>query len=314
MAWRQLPAALALGTVLAFAARPAAGEAVSRPAAVVIDGAVSYDVVSTIDGSRLRIMVWQPPGKAPEGGFPVLYAFDGNDGFGMLSDFARSIAPAARRAGLRPPMVVAIGYPDGEDTINRRTYDLTPAAEKHVMPERPNGQPWPKLGGGDDLLAAIERDVKPLILARHAADGNAETLFGHSLGGLMVLHAFARGTGGFERFFASSPSLWVNGGEVGREVTRSLAKVSAGAVLRMTVGSEEEKLGPWDLRSDKGLEERRKWVAGNRMVSNAAELAASVSAAKPGGLDFVFETLPGLDHRAAEKLAAWRALELAAVP
>ena len=202
------PRRLVLVLLAALALLPAAAAKESGHAtdevAVSVANAHGFDVVSSLSGERLRVLVWQPPGAVPESGFPVLYAFDGDDSFGILTDLAAGLAPAARRAGLRPAMVVAIGYRPGEGLVDRRIYDLTPAAENHVMPERPNNQPWPKLGGGDIFLETIIKDVKPLIATRFPVDEAAETLFGHSLGGLMTLHALITRSASFDRYFASS--------------------------------------------------------------------------------------------------------------
>lgn len=287
----------------------AAGEA-----AVPVANARGFDVVSSLSGERLRVLVWQPPGAVPQAGFPVLYAFDGDDSFGMLSDMAAGLAPAARRAGLRPAMVVAIGYPPGEGSVERRMHDLTPAAESHVMPERPNNQPWPKLGGGDIFLETMIRDVKPLIAARFPVDEAAETLFGHSLGGLMALHALITRSASFDRYFVSSPSLWVNDRQALRDMEAFLGAGSpAGAriPMRLTVGSEEETLSAWDLRGGGDPAVRERWLRSNRMIGNTQDLAALIGKRGRERLDFRFDMLEGFDHGSARAVAAFRALSLA---
>lgn len=288
------------------------GEA-SGPAAVAVRNAGQLDIVSSVTGERLRVLVWQPPGAAPPGGFPVLYALDGDETFGMLTDLAAALAPAALRAGLRPAMIVAVGYAPGDGTIERRSRDFTPRAKRHVMPERPNGEPWPKLGGGDDFLATIENDVKPLVGAGFPADESTATLFGHSLGGLMTLHALMTRPGGFARYFASSPSLWVNERKALRDMDAFLTGGTGMATpipLRLTVGSQEETLSPWDLRGD-DASLRRRWVEGNRMVGNARDLAALIEARGGARLDFRFDLLDGFDHGSARAVAARRAIRFA---
>lgn len=304
---------LLLVLLLVAAAFPAA-RAVAEPAAVTVANAQGFDIVSSVTGERLRVLVWQPPGAVPEEGFPVLYAFDGDESFGMLTDFAAGIAPAARRAGLTPAMIVAVAYPPGEGTIERRTYDFTPKADRYVMPERPNGQPWPKLGGGDDFLETIEKDVKPLVTAGFPVDETAETLFGHSLGGLMTLHALMTRPGGFDRYFVSSPSLWVNDRKALRDMETFLdggGEAEAPIPVRLTVGSEEETLSPWDRRSDGDLSVRERWTKSNRMVGNTQDLAALIEARGGERFDFRFDMLEGFDHGAARAAAALRAIRFA---
>lgn len=282
--------------------------------AVTIRDARQVDIVSPVTGARLRVLVWQPPGAVPENGFPVLYAFDGDDSFGLLANLAAGLAPAARRAGLRPAMVVAIGYAPGDGTIERRTYDFTPRADRYAMPQRPNGEPWPKLGGGDDLLETLDRDVKPLVGAHFPADDSAGTLFGHSLGGLMTLHALMTRSSSFARYFASSPSLWVNGRKALRDMEAFLmseARPQTPIPVRLTVGSEEETLSPWDLRGGDDPSLRRRWIENNRMVGNAQDLAALIKARGGARLDFRFELLEGFDHGSARAVAAGRAIRFA---
>jgi len=156
--------------------------------------------------------------------------------------------------------------------------------------------------------------VKPLVSASFPVDETAETLFGHSLGGMMVLHALTSRPGRFDRYFASSPSLWVNDRQALRDMEAYLRAADEGRTripLRVTVGSEEEALSPWDLRSGGDPSTRAAWVKGNRMVGNARDLAALIEARGGERLDFQFHELDGFDHRAAQIVAAWRALEFA---
>jgi len=304
--------ALALAVLMAFGAisPAAASEPAQAGSPVTVSNAKSFDLVSSVNGARIRLLVWQPPGPVPEGGFPVLYAFDGDDSFGLLSDVALKQASALRRAGLRPAVVVALGYAEGEGTADRRIFDLTPKAGSYDMPVRPNGQPWPKLGGGDDFLETVERDVKPLVIANYPVDMAQETLFGHSLGGLMTLHAWAVRPAMFDRYFASSPSIWVNGRKVLDEVKDALAGGSAGKPhLMVTVGGGEEDLTALDRIAPGDLAVREAWVKGNRMVGNAHDLAAIFTAA--GVENFTFQVLDGFDHISVQSVSAWRALEMA---
>ena len=282
---------------------------------VRIKGSSAFSITSSVNGERFRIFVWQPSGPVPENGFPVFYSFDGNESFAMLSDVAASLAPAARRAGMRPVMVVAIGYDDKDVSIDRRTYDLTPRADAYVMPERPNNQPWPKLGGGDDLLDTIERDIKPLIANKYPTDQTSATLFGHSLGGLMTLHALISRPDSYQRYFSSSPSLWVNDRKMLRDMETFLKSSGENPVgafsLRLSVGTLEEDVSPWELRAGGDISAREAWVKGNRMVGNATDLAALINADIDVEADFQFELLTDMDHRSSHSFAAWKAMRFA---
>lgn len=286
---------------------------------VSIAGSTEHLLISPETGEHLRVLVWQPKGPIPDGGFPVLYTFDGSWSLGMFADLAGNLGGAARRFGKKPAMVVGIGYVEGEGGMRRRTYDLTPLSDdpegKFHMPERPNGQPWDKLGGGDAFLDRIEREVKPLVNAHYPVDQGRETLYGHSLGGLMTLHAAFTRPGSFDKYVASSPSLWVNNGQGMREAEAFLARPSkadeAPLRLMMSVGGEEEALNAWERTMPKGRELRAKWKAENRMVQQARALAALIETRGKGRVSLDFKVFDGEDHMSARPISAYRAIRFA---
>ncbi|WP_054589866.1 alpha/beta hydrolase-fold protein [Sphingopyxis macrogoltabida] len=63
-------------------------------------------------------------------------------------------------------------------------------------------------GGLDDLLQIIEREVKPLVRDIVPVDADKEVLFGHSLGGMAVVHAAFVNPDAYDVFIASNPSIW----------------------------------------------------------------------------------------------------------
>ncbi|MDN2579722.1 alpha/beta hydrolase-fold protein [Aquibium sp. ELW1220] len=290
----------------AGATEPPGGEAVSIP------GSSAHVVHSDAMEADLRLLVWQPAGPAPDGGYPVFYALDGDTSFGMLSDFAAALEPAARRAGLRPAMVVAIGYADAAASETRRIYHYTPPADRFVMPERPNGKPWPKLGGGQRVLDALVREVKPSVAARYPIDRNAEMLFGHSLGGLMTLWIMTQRPDLFDAFTAASPSIWVNDRRILGDVAAFLGTPREQPVpLLLTVGTEEETLSDWEALAWPDRTIRQAWLDGNRMVGNVGDLAALIRGRHGDAIALTFEKLAGQDHMSAKGVAAYRALKLA---
>ena len=187
----------------------------------------------------------------------------------------------------------------------------------HVMPERPNGQPWPKLGGGDAFLALIEDEVKPLVRSVLGESTGPQTLFGHSLGGLMVLHRLVTDPGSFACYAASSPSIWVDDRQILADLDRLLARPPAASAdapvpgLRVTVGGAEEQFGPQDARAGEGVEARRRWISSNAMVTNARALAGLVEEKGEGHLRFSYEEYEGRTHQTSRILAALDAVQLA---
>ncbi|WP_067335949.1 alpha/beta hydrolase [Stappia indica] len=286
-----------------------------------IEGAVEIAFTAKASGEDFRLLVFRPEGKAPAGGWPVLYSFDGEDSFALLTDIARTLNGLAARTGRSPVAVAAIAWPRGRASVARRVYDMTPPTARadgvHVMPERPNGQPWPRLGGGEAFLALIEDEVKPLVRSVLGESTGPQTLFGHSLGGLMVLHRLATDPGSFACYAASSPSIWVDDRQILADLDRLLARPPAASAdapvpgLRVTVGSAEEEFGPQDARAGEGVEARRRWIASNAMVTNARALAALLAEKGEGHLRFVYEEYEGRTHQTSRILAALDAVQLA---
>src|SRR5262245_62095797 len=74
------------------------------------------------------------PFNAPAGKWPVVYVLDGNWYFGLVADIIR---PMAWCGSTSDAIVVAIGYPEGDDPIEafwesmiRRDLDLTPVHDE----------------------------------------------------------------------------------------------------------------------------------------------------------------------------------------
>jgi predicted alpha/beta superfamily hydrolase len=267
-------------------------------------------VCSSVSGEQYRLLVWKPVTLPSSGGFPCLYALDGDDHFAMLTD--QAVAMSA--AGLTAPVIVGIGYSKDVGTVERRIYELTPRAERYDMPARPNGVPWPRLGGGEDLLETIERDIKPRIAALCGEKPSTVTLFGHSLGGLMVLHAFSSFAGSYDCYFASSPSIWFNGRKIIGDIAARLdMPFPHPTSLAITVGSEEEDPASKRDGPDADPTRRAAWVASNRMIGNARDLAHIIREKRPAGLNFAFDELPGANHRTVLPYATRKALDLAGI-
>lgn len=296
--------------VLALAGGNAGAAESADAVAATIAGSSVHRIRSEAMEAELRLLVWQPAGPVPADGYPVFYALDGDTSFGMLSDFAAALEPAARRAGLRPAMVVAIGYADGAVAEQRRIYHFTPPADRFVMPARPNGKPWPPLGGGQRVLDALEREVKPLVAARFPIDGGREMLFGHSLGGLMTLWIMTQRPDLFDAFAAASPSIWVNDRKILGDVAAFIGSPRAHPVpLLLSVGGEEETLSDWEGLAWPDRAVRQAWLDGNRMIGNARDLADLIRGSDRDAITLGYEELPGQDHMSAKGVAAYAALK-----
>jgi len=175
--------------------------------AFVIPRTWQWDMRAARTGRDYRIFVSEPVAPPPEGGYPVVYALDGNASFGSLAEAMRLQSRPPH--GIEPMLVIGIGYDsDAPIVTEQRFYDYTERAAPSELPQRPNGSAWPATGGADDFLAFIEEELKPAIEGRYPVDRRRQSLFGHSLGGLFALYALFARPESFRSYIAGSPSIW----------------------------------------------------------------------------------------------------------
>lgn len=277
---RLAKALLLCGFALEALIRPAvaAGELASW-APVVVPAARQLDVRSSVGGHLYRLFVSVPDVPVPANGFPVLYVLDGNAAFPVAAFLARGAAGRSEVTGHVPPIVVGIGYPEARDfDVPARRRDYTPGGEGIAE------------GGAGRFLDFIERDVKPLIAANHAVDRSRQAIFGHSFGGLFVLHALFTRPGSFSTFIASSPSIWWQD----KVVLKDLPVLLQGAIrprVQISVGARED-----DPPKGNYPPEMRAMIASRLMIPPARELVAAFDAAPAWAGKVVYHELAGEDH------------------
>jgi predicted alpha/beta superfamily hydrolase len=188
----------------------------------------------TSDGGEIyRIFVSYPATEAPADGFPVLYVLDGNASFAAFAE-ARRIQ---ERFDIGKSIVVGVGYPTDLAYDVRRLNDYTPP-----MLEPPPAR-WRQLakyksGGQDTFLDFMTGKLRTEISKRFKIDPNRQSLFGHSLGGLLALRALYTRPQAFESIVAASPSLeWNEQGVLAdeREFASRLTKGKVGKTSRLLV-------------------------------------------------------------------------------
>ncbi len=232
--------------------------------------------LDSADGQRhYRLWVGKPDRPAPAAGYPVLWMLDGNAALGALDS-----QQLGKLAAGEAPLLVAVGY-QTEQRIERvgRTYDYTPALPGQAEQRDPlTGQPS---GGVDAFLDLLTQRMRPMVAGVAPIDLQRQTLWGHSYGGLAVLHALFTRPSEFSDYAAASPSLWWHDGALVREA-QGLQQRLAGSRPRLLLmrGGEE----PSNPRAPvKGDVERP-----------ARELAADL--AKVPGVQVRFERFDGLGH------------------
>jgi hypothetical protein len=90
--------------------------------------------------------------------------------------------------------------------------------------------------------------VKPWVRERYAIDPNRQVLFGHSMGGLFVLHTMFTAPESFNFYLAASPSIRFSNGIVLREASAFEANPGRTRVRAMiTVGGLESQPSPQQI-------------------------------------------------------------------
>ncbi|MBY9078396.1 alpha/beta hydrolase [Paenibacillus sp. HN-1] len=170
-----------------------------------VPGTEVFDYSSGITGRSYRISVYTPSMPPSGDGYPVLYTVDMNAYFGSLAE--AMTLQTRHPLGLRPAVIVGIGYPSDEPFVtNRRFLDLTIPADPEGL--RPDGTPWPANGEADSFQDFIESELMPLIARRFPAGSGRRSLFGHSLGGFFCLYTLMTRPHLFQTYIAGSPSIW----------------------------------------------------------------------------------------------------------
>lgn len=200
-------------------------------------------ITSKANNLDYEIFIAKPLDEPAKDGYGVIYVLDGNGLYETAAEITRLLTRKPK--GYQPAIVVGIGYPGGEafDTL-RRTYDLTMSAELANLPQRPNGEPWPEFGGADELLAFFENELMPAIAQRFVINKQKQALFGHSFGGLFVLHALFTQSALFSHYIASSASIWWNDYALLSEYEKFKADLKSNALSHlpktlMIVGGDE---------------------------------------------------------------------------
>nr|WP_231860060.1 alpha/beta hydrolase-fold protein [Bordetella parapertussis] len=158
--------------------------------------------------------------------------------------------------------------------------------------------PQRRNGGAEAWLEFIETRVKPWVAGTTRVDTGRQTLYGHSYGGLFVLHTLLARPQTFQRYVAASPSLWWHAPYMMRRASDAGDFSHGAPTLHLMAG---------------GAEMLRRPGAAPLATAGATTRLAAILAAKPG-LSVTLREFPGLSHGAMLPASAQAAAELAAQP
>ncbi len=292
-------------------------------------GTECMEVCSSVSGREYRIMLAIPQTPPPAAGYPVIYLLDAEMCFGTAVEAVRWQTKPPK--GHDPAVVVGIGYPSRLDRVRERFLDYTTPADLGNLPVRGNGEPWPPLGGADAFLDFIEQELMPAVEARFPVDRSRQAFIGHSMGGFLVLHALFTRKPVFRTYVAGSPSIWWNGHALLEEESafrRRLVERADGQEEKAESGervAESAEMGEPPERNEsaertespertefpemtetvgKADPERFLLIAAgghegggdSRMLENAMEMGARLSALEQPSLTVVVKELEGEGH------------------
>lgn len=313
---RYLALVLALGLATVPSQVRLSAAASAKP--VSIPNSQVIDFTSSVNQRPYRLLVALPDGPPPPEGFAVMYIIDGNLHFAAAYDTLR----LQSRHQVKKAVLVGIGYQtdDQGQQLDLRMNDLTlPTSQADADAMIANGFPKEALdlrpSGMSAFLDTIERDVKPLIAGLTKIDAGNQTLWGHSLGGLTVLHALFTRPTAYQTFAAVSPSIYWANDKVLADEAAFKAKVEAGAVaprLLLMVGGEEA--GPIKVWPGAPIpqDSMDKMLRFTRMVDGARSLGERLQKIRgPAGYSVVTLVFDAEDHVSVPPVALSRTMRFA---
>jgi len=257
--------------------------------------ASQFDIKSKITGRTYRIYISRPVVPPPASGYSVLYVLDADATFAT----AESQAILATFDGLKPIIVVGIGYPDVLAATKLRTWDLTPYKPDAETKAKEPGAVG-DYGGGDAFYKFMVEELEPTTERLAQIDPRQKSLMGYSLGGLFVAHILLTHPEAYKNFVIGSPVIGWNNKEVLKDLPRFAERVSAGEISpRVLITSSE--LEQSDTLPSLPF----------RMVDNAREFAERLKSIK-GSPDYSvsYVVLQGESHNSGLPAATSRGVAL----
>lgn len=171
-----------------------------------------HKINSTVLNEEREIWIYLPANHTPNGNYPVMYVLDGDRSFTYSSGLVRQFAENGKM-----PNIILVGILN-----TNRDRDLSPT---HVEKDfRGNPQPFLKTtGGGDTFLKFMRTELAPYI-EKNYTSSKFRIFTGHSLGGLMAVHALLEHSDFYNAFIAIDPSLWWDDGIMIKRLTQQLTK------------------------------------------------------------------------------------------
>lgn len=243
---------------------------------------------------------------------PIVLLLDGSMTFGTAVECTELRTAVGM---LAPAVIVGVAYDSDIITATRlRTRDLTLSAAADMCPELAPliGTDY---GGADAFLQFLEGELIPAVQQRAPeASATKRVIFGHSLAGLLVVHALLEQPTAFTTYLASSPSLWWNDFAVlrNRDAFQSrLAHIQCPISVLLTVASGEQD-PPKQAIPGMNLTAAQDRVREARMIDTTRELAEWLNSQNLRRVEFT--CFDGEDHGSVVAASLSRGLTFALRP
>lgn len=245
-------------------------------------------------------------GKAPPGGYPVLYLLDGDAFFPVAAMMAQGLEMRAEENRATPLLIVAVGYPGGQlYDLAARAHDYTPPAASYA---HTGDRLSTRFGGAEAFRRFLQEELKPVIASRFAVQPQQQTLFGHSYGALFGLYTLLHHTADFRHYLLASPSVWWNRQQVLSGLAAFLSrqqKTPTPVSVRLTVGEYEQTLAP----HLPAMHERQAILNQRGMVSQTRRIGAQLAALPAAAMRVETVVYPATTHAGAAFAALADGLE-----
>lgn len=259
---------------------------------------------TSADGQRhYRVYIGVPEKNAPPQGFPTFYSLDGNAVLEQLTP-ARLHWLAQQPDA---PVLVLLGYAtDLRLDVVSRAFDYTPPNPQLASQTAVNG--W-HLGGAAWFLDVIAQQIQPAVAQLAPINAHAQTLFGHSYGGLFVLYTLFQRPQLFQHYIAADPSIWEQQGVILDDKQRFIRQHAAMPPTTLwLMRSGQANLPPRprgqhhpdnnqdkiDRQEQQFLSARQQYI--NKVGRNAAEKLSAELAAQVPALSVRYDKYPDDTH------------------
>jgi uncharacterized protein len=193
-----------------------------------VPGTLLRALPKNADGRSYQLHIHLPASftQEPKRRYPVLFV---TDGYWDFSTIVASYNNLAYDKVVPEFITVGLGYAgDNLDHGTLRRWELSPVAI------------GPDSGQADKFIAALEREIFPLVEREYRADPAQRYLAGSSLGGLFTLHAMYAKPHLFKGYIAASPAVVVGNDWIIRQAKAYAATGKPIAARLYVTGAEYE--------------------------------------------------------------------------